>query len=860
MYNKDGKMSGIIKKVKVIGIIIGCFLILGEKIICADILVDNFENGKLSGWKIQPLKRCYGLTHSLVKGRAKRSKYALRVSVDGFGPEPSGAWVIKYMKNVPGDFSSCTGISFWAKGDSQTTKLKINLFEEDGSCWSKQINLQNEWKKYVIPFSELRYDRGGCGRGKKNDHFRPGYFHHIILAFGAWQYRKDKEKIGIPHSYQIDEIYLIEEEDDFSFIDLRKVVNMGFVDEKADDKKGGWTDQGEKSLYGFPTGKVKFLDIPFEIINPKENNGKSCIVLYGKARTYFPEEVKIFINKQFKVAHFLQAAAWAGCMPKGTIIAYYIVEYEDKTKEYVPVKVGINVGDWCLAVDTDEARVAWNYNDEYGVFLYSWKNPHPEKKVKDIIFRSAKEKSIPILIGLTISSKEIKKKASKNIFIVLDINKKIGYFNPYVLGTHIIYFIDFKEDFKDGKIIKFLKQGGVRLLRYPGGEAAENFDWRINNVLDESFFPAHHLRNIKKSIVDTKYFLEICRRIGAKALLVVDVSSQWDKRINVSLKDNIKKAVEWVRYVKENGFQDVVWGWELGNEHYLGGGREKYVYQPVKKYVNAFLSIAKAMKKEDPSIRLGAVGPCKFYGVSYKDKKEKQEKWWPTLFKSAGKYIDFIILHRYLKDVGFSLWRRSDFYSRIIREFRQDLKASNVVSKRKKDIPIAFTEWGGSGYDEETFAHFVFEVIRSFVMSDKNVVATQWPLRPWRDDKWWKKWQSATLLKRDKSPQRALFIYEVMSKFFVGRKVFSDEGSVLGPSIDYIAVEDKGGINILISNKRSEERDIVVRSKDISKGKIKIYFLKEKGWGSRPDIEKSFKGEEKFIISGNQFALVKIRE
>ncbi len=59
-------------------------------------------------------------------------------------------------------------------------------------------------------------------------------------------------------------------EPDFFHIDLRKVTNMEFYDQTADDQKGGWIDMGPThSFEAVPYGVFTFQDgiIPFNIIN-----------------------------------------------------------------------------------------------------------------------------------------------------------------------------------------------------------------------------------------------------------------------------------------------------------------------------------------------------------------------------------------------------------------------------------------------------------------------------------------------------------------------------------------------------------------------------------------------------------------
>ncbi|MBR0459903.1 MAG: hypothetical protein IJJ26_11755, partial [Victivallales bacterium] len=75
----------------------------------------------------------------------------------------------------------------------------------------------------------------------------------------------------------------------FTPLDLRPACNMGFRDEVEDDNKGGWTDQGPANdLRMFPVGSQTFCNTTFDIVDPKKNAGKSCIVLGNSRKPAFP--------------------------------------------------------------------------------------------------------------------------------------------------------------------------------------------------------------------------------------------------------------------------------------------------------------------------------------------------------------------------------------------------------------------------------------------------------------------------------------------------------------------------------------------------------------------------------------------
>jgi len=194
----------------------------------------------------------------------------------------------------------------------------------------------------------------------------------------------------------------------FFYVDISKQANMGFKDEVADDRKGGWTDQGANDLRNIPTGVHYFTDIPFKVIKPESNHGKSCIVLYGTPRTYFPKEVKgIPVEASPKRLYFLQALGW-DAIP-GQTVAIYQINYSDGTTREVPVKLGIDVrGWWGLPRELINAVVGWQgANTMYPsvtnvIYIMKWENPIASvPPITSIDFISTGSSGVPILIAIT---------------------------------------------------------------------------------------------------------------------------------------------------------------------------------------------------------------------------------------------------------------------------------------------------------------------------------------------------------------------------------------------------------------------------------------------------------------------------
>lgn len=140
-------------------------------------------------------------------------------------------------------------------------------------------------------------------------------------------------------------------------VDLRSVMNMEFRDETAGDREGGWTDQGSNDLRQLPAGSSRFDDIAFDIVDPAKNGGRSCVMLKGVERGYFPECVSVKTNLRGRYLHLLHAAAFSsrGNPLCGTILA----TYADGSNQKIPVDWR-HVGDWWNAANLPDATVAWS--------------------------------------------------------------------------------------------------------------------------------------------------------------------------------------------------------------------------------------------------------------------------------------------------------------------------------------------------------------------------------------------------------------------------------------------------------------------------------------------------------------------
>jgi hypothetical protein len=101
----------------------------------------------------------------------------------------------------------------------------------------------------------------------------------------------------------------------------------------------------------------------------------------------------------------------------GTRIAEYRVHYEDKTVAAVPVAFGEDVRDWWFTGTTKgvkRGQVAWEGDNDLAkrldsrirLYLTTWENPHPGKKVVAIDYvKVGDTPAAPFCVAITLEAK-----------------------------------------------------------------------------------------------------------------------------------------------------------------------------------------------------------------------------------------------------------------------------------------------------------------------------------------------------------------------------------------------------------------------------------------------------------------------
>ena len=89
-------------------------------------------------------------------------------------------------------------------------------------------------------------------------------------------------------------------------LDLAPHANMGYADPKASDGKGGWSDQGpDNDAFNFNWKKGVYANVPFKMIDPACNGGKSVLTFRNKRFPQGLESVTVDVSKTRTTGKYL---------------------------------------------------------------------------------------------------------------------------------------------------------------------------------------------------------------------------------------------------------------------------------------------------------------------------------------------------------------------------------------------------------------------------------------------------------------------------------------------------------------------------------------------------------------------------
>ena len=159
-----------------------------------------------------------------------------------------------------------------------------------------------------------------------------------------------------------------------------------------------------------PAGNVTLGGVPFDVRGVIQLNGRNT---EARIAGLIPRSVTIPLNREVYHLHFLHAVQWGD--PVGTVVAKYRLHYADGSTAELPIEFERDVMAWWVGWNQPHGdllrakRVATGSNaalpgDQWSLALYlrSWDNPNPQRKVTSVEFESTMQNSAPFIAGLTV--------------------------------------------------------------------------------------------------------------------------------------------------------------------------------------------------------------------------------------------------------------------------------------------------------------------------------------------------------------------------------------------------------------------------------------------------------------------------
>lgn len=276
--------------------------------------------------------------------------------------------------------------------------------------------------------------------------------------------------------------------------------------------------------------------------------------------------------------------------------------------------------------------------------------------------------------------------SDSTVSLTIDIKNKEWVISEFLTGSHFVYAYESDNIYKDYRIVDWMKESKVKIIRWPGGTAVQNYHWNDLNGIPfdcDTWDPNYSEEDKEKEpevYMDLDEFIAFCKKVGAEPMVGVNIKSGKLYNREEEAKQEAKALIE---HCKSNNYN--VKYWYIGNEGYASGfGAQLYA-----KYIDTYAQI---LKEVDPNITI--IGDWKF---GPEDKNRFNEL---ITVVSNSKHIDIIEVHeKWAEGWGLysgttmSEWQKEKqlFNGKLTYYSEEFYKKMNEIGK---DVKLAMNEWG----------------------------------------------------------------------------------------------------------------------------------------------------------------------
>jgi alpha-N-arabinofuranosidase len=196
-------------------------------------------------------------------------------------------------------------------------------------------------------------------------------------------------------------------------------------------------------------------------------------------------------------------------------------------------------------------------------------------------------------------------------------------------------------------VADLVRELGVPILRYPGGNFVSGYNWEDGVGPREQRPQRLDLawRSIESNQVGVDEFVDWARGVGSAPMMAVNLGTRGvDAARNLLEYCNHPSGTYWSDLRRANGSADPydVKLWCLGNEM---DGPWQIGHKTAIEYARLAAETAKAMRRVDPSIELSACG-------SSNQRMPTFGSWEDTVLTETYHLVDYISLHTYYEQLG----------------------------------------------------------------------------------------------------------------------------------------------------------------------------------------------------------------
>ena len=244
-------------------------------------------------------------------------------------------------------------------------------------------------------------------------------------------------------------------------------------------------------------------------------------------------------------------------------------------------------------------------------------------------------------------------------------------------------------------VMEEVRQMGVPIIRYPGGNFVSGYNWLDGvgpkesrlRILDKAW------NSINTNQFGTNEFMNWCKAVGAEPLMGLNLGTGTPEEAAALVEYcNLDQGTKWSDLRRKHGFADPyrVKRWCLGNEM---DGPWQIGHMTANEYGMKAQDAARQMRYVDPSLQLIACGSSGPFMPTYLE-------WDREVLEQCYDYVDGLSLHRYFtnspQDTGGDSAKFLAMNLSMERQIEETIAVCDLVRGHKrssKKLWLSFDEW-----------------------------------------------------------------------------------------------------------------------------------------------------------------------